>query len=165
MTSKSQWYLASYFWLISDHSFLSSPSGLLMLSDHKGHTSASGPLCLLFSLPEMLFLRYPQDLLPHVRQNLSLNIHILKTSMTNSCWKHCIQTSHTPAPLHTPCSTFMLYFPPKHFSSVTSLICCVIIVLDSCWHSLNKTLAPCRWEILFVWFIDLPWAPRMMLII
>ena len=108
-----------------------------MVLEYQGHTSASGSLHFLLSLPEMLFLRYPQNLLPHALQSLALNICILKASMTSLFWNYCTQLFYTPATLHTSYSTFIIYFPPKCFSSITNLIC-YVVTLEFCWYSLNK---------------------------
>lgn len=54
-----------------------------MFLTHQEYASAAGPLHLLFSLPGMLFPRYPQDLPTHLLQFMSLNISIWNSSMAS----------------------------------------------------------------------------------
>lgn len=132
------------------------PQELLMVLEYQGHTSASGSLHFLLPLPEMLFLGYPQNLLPHALQSLALNICLLKASMTSLFWNYWTQLFYTSATLHTSYSTFIIYFPPKCFSSITNLIC-YVVTLDFCWHSLNKNRLHTVGIFCFVyWFILSP---------
>lgn len=102
--------------IFSHSPFFLVPQELLMFLEYQGHTSASGSLHFLLPLPEMVFLRYPKNLLPHALQSLALNICILKASMTSLFWNYCTQLSTLllPSILLIPPSLFIFLQSASH---------------------------------------------------
>lgn len=97
--------------IFSHSPFFLVPQELLMFLEYQGHTSAtSGSLHFLLPLPEMVFLRYPQNLLPHALPKSGFKYLHIEGFMTVS-FEITVPSSLPPATLHTSYSTFIIYFP------------------------------------------------------